>query len=157
VNVETPEIIEKLLSLMRNLFDFILVDGGPRLDDVSLKILEMSDAVFLVTVLNLPCLTNAKRLLWTFQKLGFPSKETIRIIANRYQKKSSISLKEAEEAVSEKIHWLVANDYPLTMSAINQGKIISEVASGSEVAKSFRELASSFLSENGNKRIRIPE
>jgi pilus assembly protein CpaE len=154
VNVETPEMIEKLLSLMRNLFDFILVDGGQRLDNVSLRILEMSDTVFIVTVLNLPCLTNAKRLLWTFKKLGFPPRETVRIIANRYQKKSSISLKEAEEAVSEKIHWLVANDYNLTMSAINQGKTISEVASGSEVSKSLRELAGTFLSQDQKKWVR---
>jgi pilus assembly protein CpaE len=153
VNVETPEMIEKLLSLMRNLFDFTLVDGGQRLDNVSLRILEMSDTVFMVTVLNVPCLTNTKRLLQTFQKLGFPQRETIRIIANRYQKKSSISLKEAEEAVSEKIHWRVANDYPLTMSAINQGKTISEVASGSEVGKSLRELAGTFLLKDQKKRI----
>ncbi len=154
VNVETPEMIEKLLSLMRNLFDFILVDGGQRLDNVSLRILEMSDTVFMVTVLDLPCLTNTKRLLWTFQKLGFPSRETVRIIANRYQKKSSISLKEAEEAVREKIHWLVVDDYQLTMSAINQGKTISEVASGSEVSKSLRELAGTFLSQDQKKRVR---
>ena len=153
VNVETPEMIEKLLSLMQNRFDFILVDGGQRLDDVSLRILQMSDTVFMVTVLNLPCLTNARRFLWTFQKLGFPPRETIRIIANRYQKKSSISLKEAEEAVSEKIHWLVANDYHLTMSAINQGKTISEVESGSEVGKSLRELAGTFFSQGQKKRV----
>jgi pilus assembly protein CpaE len=155
VNVETPEMIEKLLTLMRNLFDFTLVDGGQRLDDVSLRILEMSDTVFMVTILNLPCLTNTKKLLWTFQKLGFPPREAIRIIANRYQKKSSISLKEAEEAVSEKIHWLVANDYHLTMSAINQGKTISEVASGSEVDKSLRELAGTFFPQDQKKRFRI--
>jgi pilus assembly protein CpaE len=154
MHVESPETIEKLLSLMRNLFDFILVDGGQRLDDVSLRILQMSDTVFMVTVLNVPCLTNAKRLLWTFQKLGFPPREAIRIIVNRYQKKSSISLKEAEEAVSEKIHWLVANDYHSTMSAINLGKTISEVAFGSEVSKSLRELAGTFLSQDQKKRLR---
>lgn len=153
VSVETPEMVEKLLGLMRNLFDFILVDGGQRLDPVSLRILQMSDTVFMITVLNLPCLTNTKKLLWTFQKLGFPPRETIRIIANRYQKKFSISLKEAEEAVSEKIHWLVANDYHLTMSAINQGKTISEVESGSEVGKSLRELAGTFFSQRQKKRI----
>ncbi len=152
VSVETPEVIERLLNLMRNRFDFILVDGGQRLDDVSLRILQMSETVFMVTVLNLPCLTNAKKLLWTFQKLGFPRRETIRIIANRYQKKSSISLKEAEEAVSEKINWLVTNDYHLTMSAINQGKTISEVESGSEVGKSLRELAGTFFSNGQKKR-----
>jgi pilus assembly protein CpaE len=155
VFTETPERIEQLLGLMRNMFDFILIDGGERLDPVSLRMLEMSDAILMVTVLNLPSLTNTKKLLWTFQKLGFPSRDNIRIIANRYQKKSSISVKEAEEAVSEKIHWLVANDYHLTMSAIHQGKTISEVASGSEVGKSLRELAGTFLSKDPKKSFRL--
>ena len=155
LNLETPEVIEKLLSVMQNLFDFTLIDGGQRLDSVSLRILEMSDALFVVTVLNLPCLTITKKLLWTFQKLGFPPKESIRIIASHYQRKSSISLKEAEKAISEKIHCLVADDYHSTMSAINQGKTISEVASRSEVAKSLRELAGTLLSEDQEKKFRV--
>jgi len=61
VNVATPEIIEKLLGLMRNVFDYIVIDGGQALDDISLKILEMSDIVLLVAILSLPCLTNSKR------------------------------------------------------------------------------------------------
>jgi Flp pilus assembly CpaE family ATPase len=41
------------------------------------------------------------------------------------------------------------------MSAINQGKTISEVASGSEVAKSLRELAGTLLSEDQEKKFRV--
>lgn len=152
VNGATPEIVERVLGLMQNVFDFILIDGGQRLDEVSLKILEMSDTVFLVAVLDLPCLTNAKRLLWTFQKLGFPPRGAIQIIINRYQKKSAITLKEAEQAVSEKIHWLVPNDSPVTMSAINQGKPISEVASSSELSRSLQDLADSFFPGDLKKR-----
>ncbi len=152
MNGATSEMMERLLGLMRNVFDFILIDGGQRFDDLSFKVLEMSDDVFLVTVLDLPCLTNAKRLLWTFQKLGFPPKENIKIIVNRYKKKSPISLKDAEQAVSERIHWLLPNDYPLTMSAINQGKPVSDAAPSSELGKSLRELAGSFLSKELKKR-----
>jgi pilus assembly protein CpaE len=155
LGVETPEVIEKLLRLMQNCFDFTLIDGGQRLDSVSLRILEISNFVFVVTALNLPCLTLTKKLLWTFQKLGFPLKESIRIIANRYQKKASISLKEAEEAISAKIHCLVSDDYHTTMSAINQAKTISEVSSGSEVVKSLRELAGAFFSVDQRSKFRI--
>jgi pilus assembly protein CpaE len=150
VHVVTPEIIERLLSLMRNVFDFIVIDGGQSLDDISLKILEMSDTVLLVAILSLPCLTNVKRLLWTFQRLGYPEKEKIKIIISRYHKKSLISLKDAEESIKQKISWLVPNDYTTTMSAINQGKILSSVAQGVEITKNLRELASNFLG-NGEK------
>ena len=152
VNGATPEIVERVLGVMQNVFDFILIDGGQRLDEVSLKILEMADTVFLVAALDLPCLTNAKRLLWTFQKLGFPPREAVQIIINRYQKKTAITLKEAEQAVGEKIHWLMPNDSPVTMSAINQGKPISEVASASELSRSLRDLADSFFPEDEKKR-----
>jgi pilus assembly protein CpaE len=150
VNVATPAVIEKLLELMRSDFDFIVIDGGQSLDDISLKILEMSDTVLLVAILSLPCLSNLKKLLWTFQRLGYPGKEKIQIIISRYHKKSLISLKDAEESIKQKISWLVPNDYLTTMSAINQGKILSSVAQGAEITKNLRELALTFL-EKGEK------
>lgn len=151
VNVATAEIIQGILGLMRSLFDFIVIDGGQSLDDVSLKILEMSDIVLLVAVLSLPCLTNVRRLLWTFRKLGYPKKETIRIIISRYHKNSLISLKDAEQTIDQKISWLIPNDFSTTMNAINQGKVLSSVARGADITKNFRELASSFLEEGTEK------
>ena len=151
VNVATPEIIEKLLSLMRNVFDYIVIDGGQALDDISLKILEMSDTVLLVGILSLPCLTNVRRLLWIFQKLGYPKQDIIKIVINRHhRKKSVISSKEAEESVNQKIFWFVPNDYPTTMSAINQGKTLSAVAPGAEVSRNVKELATRLL-DKGDK------
>jgi pilus assembly protein CpaE len=145
VNVANPEIIEKLLGLMRNVFDYIVIDGGQALDDISLKILEMSNIVLLVAILSLPCLTNVKRLLWIFQKLGYPPREDIKIVMNRHHKKNAvISLKEAEGSINQKIFWFVPNDYPTTMSAINQGKTLLSVAPGAEVSKNLKELASRF-------------
>jgi pilus assembly protein CpaE len=151
VHVATPEIIEKLLGMMRNVFDFIVIDGGQSIDDISLKILEMSDLVLLVAILSLPCLTIIKRLLWTFQNLEYPQEENIRIIMSRYHKKSMIPLKDAEESIKKKIFWLIPNDYSTTMSAINQGKTISSVAPAADIAKNFRELAAIFL-EKGEKK-----
>lgn len=153
VNVATPEIIEMLLGLMRNVFDYIVIDGGQALDDTSLKILEMTDTVLLVAILSLPCLTNVKRLLWIFQKLGYPQQDIIKIIINRHHKKKSvISLKEAEESINQKIFWFVPNDYPTTMSAINQGKTLSSVAPGAEVSRNLKELASHLLEKGGEEK-----
>lgn len=149
-NVTSPEMIEKLLRLMQGLFDFIVIDGGHSLDDISLKILEMSDTVLLVGVLSLPCLTNLKRLLWTFHRLGSPPEEKVKILISHYHKKSLISLKDAEEIIRKKISWTIPNDYPTTMSAINQGKTLSEVAHGAEISRNFRDFASTFL-ERGEK------
>jgi pilus assembly protein CpaE len=150
VNVATPEIIEKILGLMRSVFDFIVIDGGQAIDDISLKILEMSDTVLLIGILSLPCLTNVKRLLWIFQKLGYPLLENIKIIINRHtDRKSVIPPEEAEKSINQKIFWFVPNDYPTTMSAINQGKTLSAVAPTAEVSKNLKSLASVFLEGQG--------
>lgn len=151
VNVATPEIIEKILGLMKSVFDFIVIDGGQALDDISLKILEMSDTVLLIGILSLPCLTNVKRLLWIFQKLGYPLQQNIKIVINRHtDKKSVIPPEEAEKSINQKIFWFVPNDYPTTMSAINQGKTLSAVAPTAEVSKNLRSLASIFLEGQGD-------
>ena len=156
VNVATPGIIEKLLIEMLEAFDFIIVDGGQSLDDVSLKILEMSDNVLLVAVLSLPCLTNVKRLLWTFRRLGYPPEKNIKIIISRYHKKSDIPLKEAEESIDKKIFWLIPNDYHLTMSAINRGKTLSTIAPKEEITKNLKDLAYSFLKRGREKESGVP-
>jgi pilus assembly protein CpaE len=145
----TPEIIEKILYEMQEVFDFIVVDGGQPMNDTSLKILEISDMVLLVAILSLPCLTNVKRLLWTFQKLGHPLPENIRILISRYHKNSEISPKEAEKSINKEIFWFVPNDYLTTMSAINRGRTLSSVAPTAEVSQSFLQLANHFLGDGG--------
>jgi pilus assembly protein CpaE len=153
VNVANPEIIEKLLGLMRNVFDYIVIDGGQALDDISMKILEMSDMVLLVAILSLPCLTNVKRLLWIFQKLGYPQQEDIKIVINRHSRRLTvITPKEAEESINQKIFWFIPNDYPTTMSAINQGKTLSAVAPSAEVSRNLRELASTFIEKEEKEK-----
>jgi pilus assembly protein CpaE len=71
--------------------------------------------------LSLPCLTNVKRLLRTFEKLGYPRNEQVRVIINRYHKKSLISLKDAEAALDRKISGLNDNDYPRPIN-VNRAK-----------------------------------
>jgi pilus assembly protein CpaE len=145
MNRATPEVLEKLLAAMQETFDFIVIDGGQSIDDLSLKILEMAHQVLLVASLSLPCLTNVKRLLWGFQKLGYPWREKVKIIVNRHQKNSLISVREAEESIGHKIFWQIPNDFQTTMAAINQGKPLFQMGNGAEICKSIRELAGSFM------------
>ncbi len=145
VNPVTPDIIERLLEVMQETFEYTIIDGGQSLEDLSLKILGKADMVMLVANLNLPCLNNIKRVLRTFEALGYPQKESIKIIINRYEKNPVISLEEAAQSISHPLFWLIPNDFQTTMTAINEGKIISEVGKGKEICKSYQELALSVL------------
>ena len=150
----TPETIEHLLSLMQGMFDFVVIDGGQTLNKTSLRILEMSDDVLLVSLLSLPYLANTNKLLTSFANFQYLPKERIKIVINRYLKKSQVSLKDAEDAFNRKIFWTIPNDYKTTMSAINQGKALPQFAAKSAVTKNLKELAATLAlkEQRGKKR-----
>jgi pilus assembly protein CpaE len=137
----TPDIMERLLNFMKRLFDFVIIDCGQSTDETALKTIQMSDEVLLISVLSLPCLSNTNKLLRSFIDLGYLRKERIKVVLNRYIKKSEISLQDAEKGISHDIVWIIPNDYGITMSAINNGKPLSHIAPKSKIVKSFEEMA----------------
>ncbi|MBL0713025.1 MAG: P-loop NTPase [Desulfosarcina sp.] len=137
----TPAIIERLLSQMSTMFDFIIVDTGQSTSDTSLKITQMAEAVLLISTLSLPCLANTNKLIQSYLNMGYAGRDKIKIIVNRFLKKSEVSLKDAEESINQELFWVVPNDYATSMSAINQGKTLLEQFPRSPLSKSFQELA----------------
>jgi pilus assembly protein CpaE len=141
----TPEIMDRLLTTMRRTYDFIIVDGGQSLDGPGLKAIEMADRVFLITLLSLPCLRNTNNLLKSLASVGVAQTDQVRLVINRFMKKSDITIKEAEESLSNKIFWSIPNDYKTTMSAINRGKPLHEISPRADITKNLEALADSLL------------
>ena len=137
----TPQIIETLLRFMRTMFDYVIIDSGQSVDDISKMILRLSDRVLLVSVLSLPCLINVKKILNTFRNLGYPPEPSVEVVVNRFERRSIISLKEAEESIGKKAFWIVPNDFQLSMNAVNQGKPLSLVDGNAEITKAIAEMA----------------
>jgi pilus assembly protein CpaE len=147
----TPDNIEILVTQMRDTFDFIVIDNGHALNNISLKILELSDIILIVSVLSLPCLINIRKLMEIFQILDYPDENNIKVIVNRYQKKSLISIEEAEKSINRKFFWVIPNDYQNTMIAINEGKTLESLAYKNAVAENFKQFASAFLQKKGKE------
>jgi pilus assembly protein CpaE len=141
----TPSIMQRLLGLMRQLFDVVIIDGGQSLNDAALKGMQMSDEVLLVSTLSLPCLSNTSKLLRSFTDLGYINKERIKVILNRYMKKNEITLEDAEAGIGQNVFYSIPNDYKTTMAAINSGKPLSEMAPQSPIAGSIIELSEKLI------------
>ncbi len=141
----SPEIMGRLLSLMEGMFEFVVIDAGQSLDATSLKTIEMSEILLLVSILSLPCLSNAHHLLKSLVQLGYVQEDRVRVVLNRYIKKSDISLSDAEEAINKEVFWMIPNDYRTSVAAINQGKALSEIAPKARITKKMRELADALV------------
>jgi len=147
----SPQLMDRLLTLMRTMFDFVVVDAGQALDEGSLKVLQLSDMVLLVSILSLPCLSNTKRLLESFRHLGH-SAEKAQVVINRYLKRSDVTLKDAESSLHQKVFWTLPNDYKTTVSAINKGRPLSQAAAKAPVSKQIRQLAEKIAEGNEGQK-----
>jgi len=105
-----------------------------------------------VTLLSLPCMINVKRILETFRNFGYPAEEKIRILVNRYQKRSLISLEDAGKTVNKPVAWSIPNDFQNTMAAINQGKPLSVLNPSAEISVAFRDVAAELSGGGARKK-----
>jgi pilus assembly protein CpaE len=137
----TPEIMSRLLDLMKEMYDYVLIDTGQSTNDTSLRVVELSDTLLLITILSLPCLANTNRLMKSFLDLGYADENRIKIVLNRYTKNNDISLKDAESGIKKELFWIIPNDFNTTMSAINKGKPLAQIASRAAITKSFEDMA----------------
>ncbi len=132
--------ISKLFELLRDVFSYIVVDMSNALDSRTMQILENSDLVLFVSIVNLPALRNCQRCLELFEKSGF-SDDKIQILINRYMENDEINADDVEEVLGKKVYWKIPNNYFTMMSAINKGVPVSEINSDSNVALSYKNLA----------------
>jgi pilus assembly protein CpaE len=102
----------------------------------------------------LPCLANTNKLVKSFIDFGYVAEDQIKIVLNRYLKKSEVSLHDAESGIGKKIFWIIPNDFVSTMSAINKGKPLLQIAPKAPITKNFSDLANTLIpqQEKPNKK-----
>lgn len=137
----TPKQVVKLFDCLRKAFSYIIVDMGTNVDKLNMSILEHSDFILLVTVINLPLIRNCQRCLDLFKGLNFPDDKT-KIVVNRYLENDEITVDDVEKALKKKVYWKLPNNYYTMMSSINKGIPVSEVNENSNITESFTQLAS---------------
>jgi pilus assembly protein CpaE len=149
-------VIEALLVQMKAIFDYIVIDLGQSLDEISKTIIRLSDSLIVVALLSLPCLVNVKKLQDAFRKFGYPSNDSIKILINRGQKRSIISIGDAEKSLKKKVFWSIPNDFQATMNAINQGKPLASIEPAAEITSNFKELAATLTGRSEKKKSFFP-
>jgi pilus assembly protein CpaE len=146
--------VREVLSTLRSMFDYIVVDTPHQFDERTLTALEMSDIVLLVSLLNLPSLKNTQKCLELFGRIGLRD-ERVRLLLSRYLPNDEIPKESIEGIMNTPVFFSVPNDYPTVISSINRGKLLSEVAPGKEVTKSFDRMAE--LLEGPGQKKTAPE
>jgi len=130
--------VERILSQMKGLFDYVIVDSGRQMDDNIADIIKLTDTIFVITNLTVPCLVNVKRLLFTISNLGY-SRDRVKVIVNQ-KPKDPVALKVAEANIKKEMFWVIPENLQVAASAINKGEPILLSSSNSDISKSIRDL-----------------
>jgi pilus assembly protein CpaE len=148
--------IRRIMSFLRQHYDFILVDTSKSLSPPTLAVFEQCDLVFVVTSADLPSIRNIQRGLPLIRRALVGGEQQIRVIVNRYHGAEAISLKDIERTLGLKVYSTLGNDYEAVITSINSGKPLI-LNGGSKYAKDLRALGSqiSGLRSGQGRRMRL--
>jgi pilus assembly protein CpaE len=107
--VATKEAVDKLLSVTRDIYDYVVVDAGSRIDLMDSTLFDELATVFLVTQVGISEMRTANRMIVKF----FSRRdETLQIVINRH-KSSDALFDEAQivKALTRSAQWKIPDDY----------------------------------------------
>nr|WP_314606132.1 AAA family ATPase [uncultured Janthinobacterium sp.] len=138
--------IDRLLTLARSQYDYILLDVGRGLDPVSVRALDRADLIFPVLQATLPYVRDGKRLLDVFRGLGY-REDKIRLILNRYASGDNIRVADLEAAYGKHVYKSIPNHYEAVAASVSQGVPILKLTPHNAVSRALQELAASLAGE----------
>jgi pilus assembly protein CpaE len=104
-----PGAIEKLLSVARQNYDYVVVDAGCRVDLKGSALLEDSAIVYLVTQVGVTELRNANRMICHFFAHRI---HTLQIVLNRYAPRAlGFDESHITKALTRPAEWRIPDDY----------------------------------------------
>lgn len=131
-------------GLLKQMFDYVVVDAGCTLDPRTFEVFNLCDLILVVAILDVLTVRNVRRGLGLFHKLD-SNKEKIRLLVNRHDKKTRVSVADLEETTGAEVFWQIPNDYRTMSTAVDAGIPAVIHAPRSKVARSFEGLATEVL------------
>ena len=147
----STQVVVRVLGRLKRMFDYVVIDTAPFLDEPVLSILERSDAVLLVVEMDLPSVKNAKLALDTLKLLKFPL-DKIKLVLNRMNSKARLDIGELERSLELEVQAAVSSD-KLVPRAVNEGEPVVSLYPRSRVAKDLRGVARLVVDEESTPEV----
>jgi pilus assembly protein CpaE len=142
----STQVVVKSIGMLKRMFDYIVIDTAPFLDEPVLSILERSDVVLLVVDMDLPAVKNAKLALDTLRLIKFPF-EKMKLVLNRVNSKARLDIGELERSLGLDVQAAVSSD-KLVPRAVNEGEPVVTLYPRSRVARDLRGVAQLALDDS---------
>ncbi|MHB9074358.1 MAG: AAA family ATPase [Desulfobaccales bacterium] len=115
--------LEKIIRFIRENLGFrsILIDCCHQFDEITLKALELSNILMLVTAQSVPALSNAKKMLEILNLLELKDLD-IEVWVNFWDRQNELTLADLEGFLGKKVAGTITCDYKQVGFSINEGR-----------------------------------
>ncbi|HUP90330.1 MAG TPA: AAA family ATPase [Longimicrobiales bacterium] len=138
------EQIAEILTLLRQHYEYVVVDTSKSFSPQTLATMEQSDRIFLVATADVPSLRNIKRFTPVLERSLGNMDERVRLVINRYQEDDLVTKEDVARTVGMPVYWTIANDYTAVMRSINTGRPIV-LDGNSDYSRDVRAFAASVV------------
>ncbi|CAN5599466.1 response regulator [soil metagenome] len=115
----TTRDVGKLLSLLRRVYNVVLIDTPPGLSEVVLAFLDASDGIIQIVTYDSTTLHNTRSVGETFRTIGYGDK--VRYLLNRADSAGGMDPRALEEILGRRPDFTVVSDGRLVVESNNQG------------------------------------
>src|SRR5215210_627696 len=137
------EHVFKVLEILRERHDYVVVDPQHTFDSITLAALDQSDEIVLVLTLDIPAIRSTQRALQIFDRLGYP-RHKLHVVVNRFSKQIDLDLRQVERFLGERVAGYVQSDYKTAVNSINLGQPLVDSEPQSKIATELRQIAARF-------------
>lgn len=143
----TAELFETVIDHLREIADYIIIDGGPTAEHQTAATLAIADKVFLVSTPEIPALRRISLFLEAAERGGFP-RQKLQLVINRSGEPGGVSPKEISAHLDMPIAAAVPDDPGLVVDCLNRGIPVVTADSRSAVARAIEKLVDLLVSTN---------
>lgn len=138
--------LEKLISLMRRLYNVVIIDTASTVDDVLLAFLDASDELIQVVTYESASLHQTRQMSATLTAAGYPQAK-MRYLVNRSNSTGGMQRGAIEEQIGRKPDFEVISDGVLVVEANNRGEAFVRLGPDAAITRDVNKIAQRLTSE----------
>lgn len=132
--------IEKILAILKEDYQYVIIDSVSDLSDVTLAALDNSDQILFVSTMNLPTIKNVKLGLEIMNTLHYHD-EKVKIVLNKTSKHFEVKITDVEEILDKEVSVCIPEDSKTVIPSANKGYPFMRSRAEAKISKCVKDLA----------------
>jgi pilus assembly protein CpaE len=149
----TARDLEKTISLLRRLYEAIIIDTPATLTETTLALLDGSDVVLSIVTYDSTTIHNTIAVAEVFASIGYPP-EKVHFLVNRADSSGGIGKDELLRALGRRIDFEVVSDGRLVVGANNEGMPFVVSSPDAAISRDVRRVAQTIMGRTAGAPVR---